>query len=227
VKSPAAGWSFAQNEVVTGPEARLRALLAEARAQGFLGPADLDDHIRHGVAFAEVVEVQLGRPPSGFADLGTGGGPPGLVLAARWASAGVKGAFVESSVRRCAFLRSALDALALTDRISVWEGRAETIAHDPTCREAFEVVTARSLAAPAVTAELAAGFVEVGGLVVVSEPPLGGERRWAKDGLAKLGLGEATEVVRNERHFVAFEKQCELDDRFPRPSGRPAKRPLW
>ena len=50
-------------------------------------------------------------------------------------------------------------------------GRAEDWAHEPELRETFDLVTARSFARPAVTAEIACGFLKVGGLLVVSEPP--------------------------------------------------------
>ena len=50
-------------------------------------------------------------------------------------------------------------------------GRAEDAGRDPELREGFDLVTARSFARPAVTAEIGAGLVRPGGVMVVSEPP--------------------------------------------------------
>ena len=55
-------------------------------------------------------------------------------------------------------------------------------------REHFEVVTARSFAGPAVTAEIAAGFVAVGGVLVVSEPPDPDCRTLARGGPGRAGV---------------------------------------
>ena len=116
-----------------------------------------------------MAERVLGRAPGRLADLGSGGGVPGIVLALRWESTDV--ALVESSSRRARFLRETVELFGVGDRVVVVEARAETAARDPGLREAFELVTARGFGPPAVTAEIAAGFAQLGGLVVVSEPP--------------------------------------------------------
>src|SRR4051794_36896370 len=87
----------------------LVAVLEESRRLGFLGPGPVDVHIAHALAFT------AGRPEATRAvDLGSGGGVPGLVLAqlawpqCRWV-------LVDSMVRRCAFLREAVEDLGLED----------------------------------------------------------------------------------------------------------------
>ena len=61
-------------------------------------------------------------------------------------------------------------------------------------RESFDLVTARSFARPAVTAEIGAGLARPGGMMVVSEPPTG-EARWPEAALADLGYGIGTAPV--------------------------------
>jgi hypothetical protein len=78
-----------------------------------------------------------------------------------------------------------------------------------------------------VTAEIAAGLVSVGGVLVVSEPPEVDAERWPREGLAELGFGTAEPVVRSGAHFVVAHKLSATPERFPRGVGRPAKRPLW
>ena len=92
---------------------------------------------------------------------------------------------------------------------------------------AFDLVTARSFAPPAVTAECAVRFLDLGGLAIVSDPPGGGDvRRWPEGGLAQLGLRGSGHVAAGFSYRV-LEKVAETDDRFPRSSGVPGRRPLW
>ena len=203
----------------------LRGVLERARAAGFLGPGPVEAHIVHAEGFAAAAESTLGHPPRNFADLGTGGGIPGLVLAVGWAEA--QGVFVESGQRRCAWLREALARLDIEGRIEVVEDRAEAVGRPGPGREHFEVVTARSFAGPAVTAEIAAGLVEPGGILVVSEPPDPDTQRWPAEKLADLGFAPAEPTELAGAHFVVIRKARSAPDRIPRPVGKPSKRPLW
>ena len=147
------------------------------------------------------------------------------MLAVGWAEA--PGVFVESGKRRCAWLREALARLELEGRVEVVEDRAEAVARPGPWREHFEVVTARSFAGPAVTAEIAAGLVEVGGILVVSEPPDPDPRRWPPERLSDLGFAPAEPTELAGAHFVVIRKAQGAPDRIPRPVGKPSKRPLW
>jgi 16S rRNA (guanine527-N7)-methyltransferase len=210
---------------VSSGAALLLEVLERARAAGSLGPGPVETHVGHSEGFAEAAEAALGRIPATFLDLGTGGGVPGLVLSLRWT--GARGFFVDSNQRRCAALREAVAFLGLGDRVEVIEERAEVVGRPGPHREQFEVVTARSFAEPAVTAEIAAGLVAVGGMLVVSEPPDPARDRWPDAGLAELGFGPAEPVERSQAHFVVARKTAGAPERFPRAVGRPAKRPLW
>lgn len=183
-----------------------------------------------------------GAPPAlAVADLGSGGGLPGLVVAAAVPHADV--ALVESQDRRARFLRRALDHLGLEERSSVLHERAEVVGRTTEHRAAFDVVTARSFGPPAVTAECAAPLLRVGGLLVAAEAPAreGGERdeapveggvtsaaqeRWPPDGLALLGMEDPTTVTGTYRFQVVRQAQ-RCPDRYPRRVGVPRKRPLF
>jgi 16S rRNA (guanine527-N7)-methyltransferase len=210
---------------VTPPAADLLDILVRAQSLRFLGPGDPADHLSHALGFRDAVVAYLGAEPDRFCDLGTGGGVPGLVLAAMWP--GSHGALVESAARRCAALEGWSRDLGVQDRVEVLHGRAEYWAHADGYRETFQVVTARSFARPAITAEIAAGLVRVGGVLVVSDPPDAPPERWPASALNDLGFGPAVAVMERAVHFSCIEKIRKTDPTIPRSEGKPAKRPLW
>jgi 16S rRNA (guanine527-N7)-methyltransferase len=204
----------------------LAAILEEARRLGFVGPRPVDELIEHAMAFAAVLETR-GVGPARFLDLGSGGGIPGLVLAARWPN--IPGTLLEVSVRRSAFLRTTLQGLGWETRVAVAEGRAELLGRNPELRSAFPLVVARSFAAPAVTAEIGGAFVKVGGVLAVSEPgePSAETDRWPAEPLERLGLGPAGVHQGVGARVAVLVRVAPSDDRWPRAVGIPTKRPLW
>ena len=210
---------------MTPSEAQLLEVLSRAQSLRFLGPGDPAEHLSHALGFSDAVATHRGTEPDRFCDLGTGGGVPGLVLAAVWGRS--HGALIESAARRCAALEGWARDLRLEDRVEVLHGRAEYWAHEQDYRETFDVVTARSFARPSITAEIAGGLVRVGGSVVVSDPPDAREERWPASNLAHLGLGPAHAVLARGAHFSCLDKERASDPGSPRAEGRPAKRPLW
>jgi 16S rRNA (guanine527-N7)-methyltransferase len=208
------------------PDAELRRVLADAREAGFLGPDAPERHIDHAGVFIAAVEAQVGPAgPRSFLDLGSGAGVPGLVLALQWSE--TEAVLVDASQRRCTFAASAAARLGIADRVAVRCDRAEVLGHEADLREHFSVVVARSFGAPAVTAELASPFLEVGGLLLVSEPPASEIERWPAAKLRVLGLGTGEESRHHGYGVATMHKESPLADRYPRRVGIPTKRPLW
>jgi 16S rRNA (guanine527-N7)-methyltransferase len=205
--------------VTTSPD-ELAVILAEAQQRGFLGPASFRDHIEHSMAFVDLVA----EPPRFAVDLGSGGGVPGLVLARHWHDS--TWTLVEAGSRRVAFLRSAVEGLGLASRVQVCHERAEVAGHDPELRGKADLVVARSFGPPAVVAECGAPFLQVGGLLLVAEPPGGAPERWPAAELSELGLlPDGTVVEPRAVQRLRLVKPC--PDRFPRRTGVPLKRPLF
>ena len=203
---------------------RLVEVLEEARRLGFLGPGPVADHILHARAYAAAGSGDPSRPSL---DLGSGGGVPGLVLAAeggerRWT-------LVEANQRRCTFLVQAVASLDLGTRVEVVGGRAEQVGRESGHRGRYGTVVARGFGRPAVTAECAAPFLARGGLLLVSEPPEGtaeGHERWPAAGLDRMGLVLRT-ITPGPPRIAVLQQAGACPDRFPRRVGIPAKRPLW
>jgi len=230
--------------------ARSSAFLLEARRLGLLGPGPLEVHVQHSEAFLQALarawessDVTLdtdfapGPGEKGAArllDLGSGGGVPGIVVAELWPASRV--ALVDSSKRRCALLSGWVEEAGWTSRVTVLCGRAEELGRDPELRSHFDAVLARSFGRPAVTAECAAPFLRVNGLLVVSDPPepetecpedpLTDEPRWPPGPLRALGL-EPHLTIRDPFHFTVLRQSGPCPDRYPRRTGIPSKRPLF
>lgn len=198
----------------------LRAVLEKARHLGFLGPGPVDDQLQSGFGFVEV----LGDDEGPVLDLGSGGGVPGLVMAAMRPGLGV--VLLEANRRRSAFLGEAVRRLGCAASVEVQEARAEVAGRDPARRARFAVVTARGFGAPAVTAECGAPFLAVGGRLLVAEPPEDGAR-WPEEALHELGLGVEEAVRACDRSFRVLRQVRPCPDRFPRRNGQPAQRPLF
>ena len=205
----------------------LVAVLEEARDLGFLGPGPVAFHVEHAQAYLGALEGVRGDA----LDLGAGGGVPGLILAggSGWAvyvpqaskNKDLAWTFVDAMAKRTAFLERAVTALGLD--VEVLTGRAEELGR--VHRGRYQAVVARSFGGPAVTAECAAPFLAIGGRLIVSEPPGGGDR-WSPAGLAELGLGAVTTFAGPPALAVAIQEAA-CPDRYPRRTGVPTKRPLW
>lgn len=151
-------------------------------------------------------------------DLGTGGGLPGVVLAAmhpswQWVLADKREGRILEVQRSLAKL--GLQAQAKAIAIDVAEaGVGEW-------REQFHLVVARSFGPSWLTAECAAPLLLHGGGLVVAEPPESDEDRWPKHHLAKLGLSEAVIRVVDGYRFAVMEKVDHTPLNVPR---RPVKK---
>ena len=188
-------------------------------------PADgVDTHVADSLVALELPAVRAARRA---ADLGSGGGFPGLVLAIALPEARI--ALVESVSRKCAFLRGAVTELGLGNA-DVIQARAEAW---PEGINAHDLVTARALAALPVLVEYAAPLLAVGGhLVAWKGQPGPSEEADGRAAAAALGMGppEAIEVEPFEgalsRMLYLSSKVMSTPERYPRRPGMARKRPI-
>jgi 16S rRNA (guanine527-N7)-methyltransferase len=145
----------------------------------------IDDHIRLLLAWNTAINLTSIRDPvqiavrhvvdsltaarvlagvGGFVDLGSGGGFPGIPLAAVLPVERV--ALVESVGKKAAFLAAAIEVTGLGDRVGVAAVRAEVLAGEARHRERWPAITARAVGSLAELVELAFPLLAVGGRLV-------------------------------------------------------------
>lgn len=201
----------------------LEQALSRAHQLGMIG-GELEEQLAHCAGFSSVLGRIIGhgeKQAVQAADLGTGGGLPGVALA--WWNPGLSWILIESRTSRATEVERAVLALDMADRVLVRAELAEVVARDPEVRERLDLVVARSFGPPAMVAEAGAALLAVGGMLVVSEPPTTPQDRWPLAGLAALGLGPAETVESDGYHFAVVTKLSAIGDGYPRSPAKPTR----
>jgi 16S rRNA (guanine527-N7)-methyltransferase len=190
--------------------------------------------VRHVVDSLAAVPVLRARRVNGakigaLLDLGSGGGFPGIPLAAVLRVE--RAALVESVGKKATFLATAVEATGLGPRVVALTARSEELARDPRHRERWPAVTARAVGGLDELVELAFPLLVPGGLLVAWK---GGdivdETAAAQRALAAMGGGqlEALPVPATglEGHrLVVITKRGRTADGFPRDPAARRRRP--
>ena len=157
--------------------------LRQAQRFGFFGARPIEEAIEHSQQYVDALGVLA--PATRLVDLGSGGGLPGLVLAAAYPRAAIT--LLDRREKRTDFLRLAVHRLGwshvevLTADVAVL---IADVAANVTPR--FEVVTARGFGPPEFTLRSAVHIAQSGARVVISEPPT--DDRWSDDLLDDLDV---------------------------------------
>jgi 16S rRNA (guanine527-N7)-methyltransferase len=214
----------------TGAGGRLEALLDLVAAEpaaitAVRDPSEgVDVHVADSLVALDVPRVRAARQ---IADLGSGGGFPGLALAIALPEARV--ALVESVGRKCAFLAGAAAELGV-ENVEVVNARAEAWEEG---LGVHDLVAARALASLPVLVEYAAPLLAPNGLLVAwkgrREPPEEADGRAAA---VALGMSEPAAVAvqpfpgAHERHLYLSSKVSPTPAGYPRRPGMARKRPI-
>ena len=183
----------------------------------------------HVVASLSAVPWLRARGTDRILDLGSGGGFPGLPLAAALPDAAVT--LLEPIGKKAVFLRAAVAATGLTDRVTVLADRAEALAAHATGRASWPVVTARAVAPSADLVELAFPLLAPGGVLVAwKRGDLGEELSAAGRAIDALGGGSLdvldvlVDGLRDHRLVVAT-RMGRVPDAYPRDPAARRRRP--
>jgi 16S rRNA (guanine527-N7)-methyltransferase len=176
-----------------------------------------DAEILH-VADALTVLAHLPAGEHRLADVGTGGGVPGIVLAI--ARPDVKVTLVEATRKKADFLRAAAIELKLAN-VTVEARRAEEFARSAG-RQSFDVVVARAVALLSILVEWLLPLTKVEGFALAMKGPKGVEElKQAQGAIRQLGGGPAevfpAELPQSPGHLlIKIPKIAPTPARFPR-----------
>lgn len=216
-----------------GPEQRaalekVLELLAEERASVSSVTAPARAWQVHVVDSLTGLEVESLRDARRIADIGSGAGFPGLVLAVALVNARLD--LIESVGRKCEFIQRAIDAAELANA-NVVNARSEELASE-SYRESYDAVTARAVGRLSTLAELASPLLHDGGVLVAwkgkRDPDEEAQLERAADQLAMrpeqiLDVGDR--AGSKHRHLHVMRKVGNTPKDLPRRPGMAKKRP--
>ena len=180
-------------------------------------------HILDSLACAALPECS-GR----VADVGTGAGFPGAVIAAVRDDAQVT--MIDSTAKKLAFVQQSCDELRID--ATTLHARAEEIAHKAEYRERYDFICARAVANLASLVELCLPLVRVGGYFAsMKGPDAAEELAAAKKAISLLGgtvrrSAKYTLPGGDVREIIIIEKTAPTPQKYPRAGAKIAKKPL-
>jgi len=167
-----------------------------------------------------------------FVDIGSGGGFPGIPLAA--ALPAERALLVESIRKKASFLEAAVAATGLAATVEVAAVRAEDVAADPGHRERWPAVVARAVASLPDLVELSFPLLARGGSLVAwksgrderDDDELAAGRR-AVEGLGggRIRVVEGVSPGRPDHRLVVATKRGATGSAYPRQPAARARRP--
>lgn len=191
-------------------------------------------HVCDSLSAVPLLE-RLVRPGMSLLDIGSGGGYPGLPLAAALPLGGVS--LLDSVGKKARFLEVAGEAVAAilaegesdeAPRIEAIGERAETVAGIEEVREAWDIVVSRAVGSLAEVLELSLPLVRIGGTVAVwkREEERGGLRRELQGAgsiIRAAGAGRPRVVPVDApsltgHRLVLVAKERRTPDAYPRPA---------
>jgi 16S rRNA (guanine527-N7)-methyltransferase len=182
-------------------------------------------HVADSLTGLEISALHSARE---IADIGSGAGFPGLVLAVALPEAHVD--LIESVGRKCEFMTEAITGAGIANARVICARSEEHAAGAG--REAYDVVTARAVARLATLAELASPLLREGGSLIAwkgrRDPGEEAELQRAREWLAMaprkiLEVGESAGY--EHRHLHTARKIGRTPEGLPRRPGLAKKRP--
>lgn len=163
-----------------------------------------------------------------LADIGSGAGFPGLVLAIARPDLSVT--LIEATGKKVVFLTEVIRELELP-RLKAIHARAEDVGRDLDHRGQYDVVTARAVASLPTLFELSAPLLCRGGYALYPkglaiEEELAAARRATSPLGVRLVATDPLPGAEEKTRLVVIKKTASTPDRYPRRAGLPAREPL-
>ncbi len=181
-------------------------------------------YLKHFYDSLTVKDQIIDIKPETIADVGSGAGFPGIVLAIYFPE--IKFTLIEPLTKRIKFLQVVVDELQLAN-VELLNERVEDIDAE------FDIVTSRAVARLNILLELCAPVCKVGGYVLTLKgPKVTEELAEAKNAIAKLGLEQTISeklvlpIEESVRYNVYLKKVAKTPAKYPRNFGQIKKKPL-
>lgn len=166
---------------------------------------------------------------SSVADLGSGGGTPGLPLAIMLE--GTSFTLVEATQRKCRWIEEQIQDLELGERVRVVSARIEELGRASDHRQRYDAVVAKALATLPVLVELALPLLRVGGELFAYK----GSKFAEEIKNSAVALRVLSGQVQNIHHYeldgmdrviIQITKTQPTSKLYPRRTGIPQHKPL-
>ncbi len=189
-------------------------------------------NVLDSLAFLECLpQLRVGKKsPLKILDIGTGGGFPLLPLATALPDEELHG--MDATAKKIESIKRIAEKTELKN-ITLHTGRMEELAHDPSLREKFDIVTARAVAPLATLLEYAVPFLSVGGFCVCwKSMHTADEERSALSAMKLLSVTPQDPFTYDlpeewgTRRLLLYKKTAPTNKGYPRMTGSPKKTPL-
>lgn len=204
-------------------------LLAENQKHNLVSRRTLEEDFDKHISDSQEILKYTSLDNCRIADMGSGAGFPGLILAMHCPTA--QFILVESDSKKSAFLETVAQELDLGN-VKVVTSRLEKLGHDSYFRETFDIVTARALAALNVLLEYGIPLLKSGGIGWFWKGSKADEEvEQAQKALQVLHTRVESIywyklIEQRDRALVKVVKESPTPAQYPRRTGIPSKRPL-
>lgn len=184
--------------------------------------------IKHFLDSVSIVKINDLNSITSLIDIGTGAGFPGIPIKILFPN--IKVVLLDSLNKRVDFLNLVINDLGL-DNISAIHGRAEDFARMDEYREQFDLCVSRAVANISTLSELCIPFIKLNGsFISYKSNKIDEELDNCKRTFELLNSfvknTEKFSFFDNERVFLEIVRKGNLDKKYPRRAGIPAKKPL-
>ncbi len=186
---------------------------------------DLEQHIADSLMVMKFYHLGPGR----VADIGSGAGFPGLLLALHDPQTSYT--LVEADLKKSGFLKMAARELQ-ADNVEVVRERVENLARQKPYREAFSTVLSRAVAATGILLEYGIPLLKVKGKMLLWKGRNYREELNQAHHAMELLQARLEQVFvynlmgEKDRAILMISKEGKTPEKYPRRVGIPAKRPL-
>lgn len=184
-------------------------------------------YLKHFYDSLTIVKTNLIKNNINLADIRTGAGFPGMVIAIFFNSVNVT--LIESNQKKCEFLKKVKEELKLKN-IQIINDRAEIYAKKE--REKFDIVTCRAVSNLRIISELATPLIKVGGYFIPMKSSLIDELAESKNAFTKLNLEKEKQIEfklpieQSLRNLLVLKKKEKTNINYPREYKKIIKYPL-